>query len=308
MLKLESVSVAFPAAGGGIQPVDGVSLEVGETERHMIVGETGSGKSVLLTSILGLVEGRVTGRIVWNGRELTGLSEKEYSKIRGREIAYIPQSGGGSLNPLMKIGRQIGEPLEVHRGASRKEAFAAAVEALRQLDFQRPEYWARQYPHRLSGGMRQRVLVAMGTIAGGGLVLADEPTKGLDAERREEVARLFRRLSGTALLCVTHDLEFARTVGERISVLYAGQILESGPKEAFFQAPLHPYSQMMIRSLPEHGFQSVKGFAPSHQEYGGMGCRFAERCPKAGEKCRKPPPRLQMGERQVLCWYADGGP
>ena len=113
MLKLESVSVAFPAAGGGIQPVDGVSLEVGETERHMIVGETGSGKSVLLTSILGLGEGRVTGRIVWNGRELTGLSEKEYSKIRGREIAYIPQSGGGSLNPLMKIGRQIGEPLEV---------------------------------------------------------------------------------------------------------------------------------------------------------------------------------------------------
>ncbi len=306
MLKLESVSVSFPTAGGVIQPVDKVSLEVEKGGRHVLIGETGSGKSVLLTSLLGLSGGEITGHIFWKNRELAGLPETEYAKIRGREIAYIPQNGAGSLNPLMKIGRQIGEPLQVHRGASRKEALAAAVEALRELDFQSPEYWARQYPHRLSGGMRQRVLVAMGTIAGGELLLADEPTKGLDTDRREEVARRFRQFPGTALLCVTHDLEFARAVGERISVLYAGQIVETAPAAAFFDAPLHPYAKSMIRSLPEHGFQSAKGFAPSHRDYGGLGCRFAERCPEAGDACGKSPPLLQFGERQVRCWYAAG--
>ena len=310
MLELQSVCVEFLAAGGTIRPVDQVSLMVRQGERHVIIGETGSGKSVLLMSILGLSGGRVTGHILWNGKELVGLSPRAYNQIRGREIAYIPQGNASGFNPLMRIGTQIAEPLRVHLKLGRAEARAYAVDVLRRLDFQDPEYWASRYPHHLSGGMKQRALVAMGTAAGGQLLLADEPTKGLDEERRGDVIDLFAELSQTcteerlSLLCVTHDLYFAKKIATHIHVMYAGQILESSGCEAFFQAPLHPYSQMMINSLPEHGFQYPKGFAPSHEEYDGLGCRFAGRCPKAQAGCfREKPPVLAAGERQVRCHH-----
>ena len=305
MLQLESVSVEFPTAAGTVRPVDGVSLTVKPGERHVIVGETGSGKSVLLMSILGLSGGRVTGSIRWNGQELLGLTPRAWNRIRGREIAYIPQGNASGLNPLMRIGDQIAEPLRVHLGMGRKAAAERAVAALGRLDFNQPETWAARYPHHLSGGMKQRALVAMGTAAGGRLLLADEPTKGLDPERRDDVRDLFADLSragGPALLCVTHDLRFARDIATHIHVLYAGQLLESGPAAAFFAGPLHPYARMMLEALPEHGFRYPRGFAPSHEDYGRLGCRFAGRCPLARDVCRKEIPTLAaVGERRVRC-------
>lgn len=305
MLHLESVSVEFPTAAGTVRPVDGVSLTVKPGERHVIVGETGSGKSVLLMSILGLSGGRVTGSIRWNGQELLGLTPRAWNRIRGREIAYIPQGNASGLNPLMRIGDQIAEPLRVHLGMGRKAAAERAVAALGRLDFAKPEIWASRYPHQLSGGMKQRALVAMGTVAGGQLLLADEPTKGLDPERRDDVRELFADLSGAggpALLCVTHDLRFARDIATHIHVLYAGQLLESGPAGAFFAGPLHPYAQMMLEALPEHGFRYPRGFAPSHEDYGQLGCRFAGRCPLARDVCRqKVSAMTAAGERRVRC-------
>lgn len=240
MLELQSVCVEFSTEGGPIRPVDQVFLTINQGERHVIIGETGSGKSVLLMSILGLSGGNVTGHILWNGKELVGLSPKVYNQIRGKEIAYIPQGNSSGFNPLMRIGTQIAESLRIHLKLGRAEAHTYAVDALRKLDFQEPEYWVSRYPHQLSGGMKQRALVAMGTIAGGQLLLADEPTKGLDEERRGDVINLFDELSRTftkekiSLLCVTHDLYFAKKIATHIHVMYAGQILESSSCEEFF--------------------------------------------------------------------------
>ncbi len=306
MLQIQHVSVEFPVKNGFIRPVDNVCLTVQDKSRHCIIGETGSGKSVLLTAILGLSGGKVSGSIRLNGRELSSLPPKEYNRLRGTEIAYIPQGNASGMNPLHRIGWQIAEPLRVHGRYSRREAFGKAVEALGQLDFSKPEFWARQYPHSLSGGMKQRALVAMGTVAGSSLLLADEPTKGLDAERRGEVAELFFSLREASLLCVTHDLDFARKTADWISVMYAGQIVETARKEIFFRSPAHPYSQMLIESLPERGFHFQPGFAPSHEDYGDIGCRFCSRCPLAEARCREAPPLISQEERQVQCWnYAD---
>lgn len=302
MLEIQQLSIEFPTKNKTIRPVENVWLTVEEGSRHLIIGETGSGKSVLIMSILGLSGGRIQGRILWNGKNLLELSKKEMAALRGREISYIPQGNANGLNPLMKIGYQIGETLMTHSYVSKKEAFENAVEALKRMDFSEAKRWARSYPHNLSGGMKQRALVAMGTIAGSSFLLADEPTKGLDENRRVEVEQLFLSLERTTLLCVTHDLEFANHVADRISVMYAGEIVETAEKEKFFSEPLHPYSQMLIRSLPQNGFQFCEGFAPSHYEYEFVGCRFAERCPMVGEKCRMHPPLIAYKGRQVQCW------
>ncbi len=306
MLEIQQLSIEFPTKDKVIRPVENVWITVEDGVRHLIVGETGSGKSVLLMSILGLSGGCVQGSILWNGKNLLELSKKEMAGLRGREISYIPQGNANGLNPLIKVGHQIGEPLTVHSSVSKKEAFKKAVEALKRMDFAQADHWARSYPHRLSGGMKQRALVAMGTIAGSSFLLADEPTKGLDENRREEVERLFLSLEGATLLCVTHDLEFANHVADRISVMYAGEIVETADKEDFFCEPLHPYSRMLIESLPQNGFQFCEGFAPSHYEYESVGCRFVARCPMAGETCRRRPPLVTYKGRQVQCWnYAE---
>lgn len=306
MLDIKNVSIDFSVKNGTIRPVDGVCLKVENGIRHLIVGETGSGKSVLLMSILGLSGGKVQGEIYWNGRDLLSLTVREMASLRGTEISYIPQGNANGLNPLMKNGTQIGEPLAVHHHMGKKEAFEKAVKALKRLDFSDAWRWARQYPHNLSGGMKQRALVAMGTIAGSSFLLADEPTKGLDDSRRGEVEKLFTSLESTTLLCVTHDLDFAKHVAHRISVMYAGQIVETADKEDFFKAPLHPYSKMLIQSLPENGFQFQAGFAPSHDDYSSGGCRFVARCQLAGQRCTKKPPLIDYRGRKVQCWnYAE---
>jgi peptide/nickel transport system ATP-binding protein len=223
--------------------------------------------------------------------------------IRGRQIAYIPQGSGNGLNPLYTVGHQMCEMIRKHQRCSRKEALARAVDLLESFGLENGQQLCKQYPFQLSGGMRQRVLIAMGIAAGAQLVFADEPTKGLDRRRITMVEDAFHRLGKRTLLCVTHDLRFAKEVSSRIIVMYASQQIENGSSEDFFTKPLHPYSQAMLDALPENGLHTNMGFAPPREDEDAQtACRFYARCPYRSERCQTAPPLIPVGERKVRCW------
>lgn len=308
MLDIQNVSVKFSSASE-VGAVEDVSLTLQKGTKTALIGETGSGKSVLLLAIMKLLPAtaEISGSVLLEGTDLLRLSEEELETIRGDRISYIPQGGGNGLNPLMRIGMQIGEPLIDHRGYSKKKAIAQSVELLRRFRLGKEETWVRAYPHMLSGGMRQRAMIAMGIAAGSRVILADEPTKGLDQDRIQGVAECFQYLQSETLLCVTHDVNFAASVGEYISVMYAAQQLEYAKKEAFFERPLHPYSQAILDAMPERGLKSNIGFAPPHDAYSVKGCRFSDRCPYKNNLCdEKKPPFIDVKGHKVRCWqYAD---
>ena len=306
MLELRDVTIRF----GGQPPVaDSISMSVPEGRRTVIVGESGSGKSVLLLAILGLLPdaAAVTGEILLDGGNLLHRTEKAMDAIRGARISYIPQGGGSGLNPLYTVGRQIGESLLLGGVRQKGERRRQTAALLARFGFDDVERVCRQYPHRLSGGMRQRVLVAMGIARGAALLLADEPTKGLDTGRIDAVADAFGAAGDRTLLCVTHDLRFTRRIADKIVVLYAACIVEACDGDAFFTAPLHPYSRAMLAALPENGLRAVSGFAPPKQQGGDAGgCVFSERCPERGARCGLPPPLVTLAGRKVRCWkYAE---
>lgn len=280
MLELKHVSVEF-SSENSVLAVDDISMELPEGSRTAIVGETGSGKSVLLLAILRLLpsNARVQGHICLNGEEVLEADRKRMCQIRGGEISYIPQGGGASMNPLMKVGDQVGEPLREHRGFSRKKAFGAGVELLRRFNLLQEERLAKAYPHTFSGGMRQRAMVAMGIAAGARVVLADEPTKGLDERRIALVTEALNLLKTETLLCVTHDMNFAGAISQKICVMYAAQQVEFGDAKEVLEHPLHPYTRDMIAAMPENGmkYEDV-GFAPSHGSYlhCDTGCRYRQ--------------------------------
>lgn len=304
MLQFDSVSVRF--GEHHVQAVDDVTFTVSDGERCVVVGETGSGKSVLLLSILGLLPetAKISGKIILENQELLTMDEHELQRLRGRIIGYVPQGGGNSLNPLMRIGEQVSEPLVVHNEIKKPIAWQRAIQLLEQLHMERPERALCRYPHQFSGGMRQRALIAMGIIADTKLLLADEPTKGLDRANIDRTARTFLELEGKTLLCVTHDLRFARQIADTITVMYAGQIVESSPMADFFQAPLHPYGRALVEAMPENGMTIRMGFAPMNTEVSTMGCRFARRCESSTSRCiAKAPPLIKTADgRKVRCW------
>lgn len=306
MLQIKDVSVQF---GDNPEVVSGADMQICNGEHLAIIGETGSGKSVLLQAVLGILpkSARISGSITLDGKELLCCSQREYNRIRGQRIAYIPQGSGNGLNPLYTIGHQLCETIRRHSLCSRKEALARAVVLLESFGLENGTALCKNYPFQLSGGMRQRVLVAMGIGAGADLVLADEPTKGLDQRRIAQVADAFGQLGDRTLVCVTHDLRFARTISTHVVVMYASQQIESGSSVEFFGQPLHPYSCAMLAALPENGLQTNMGFAPSRENaVAQSGCHFYERCPYACEKCIKMPPMVTVGQRKVRCWkYAD---
>ncbi len=308
MLELRNVSVKF-SSSDEVGAVEDVSMTLKDKTKTALIGETGSGKSVLLLSILRLLPAtaEITGSVLLDGTDLLRLKEAELEKLRGDRISYIPQGGGNSLNPLMKIGRQIGEPLEEHRAYSRKDAFLESVRLLKRFHVGREEEWATAYPHMLSGGMKQRAMIAMGVSAGAMTILADEPTKGLDYDRIQSVVECFDMLVEETVLCVTHDINFARAIGDYISVMYAAQQLEYAQREEFFSHPLHPYARAILDAMPENGLHCGVGFAPPHTEYSAHACRFADRCPHRTQRCvQKMPPTFDLGGHQVRCWlYAD---
>ena len=320
MLKIEGLTVRF---GGEDVPeaVSDVSLELKEREKIAIIGETGSGKSVLLMAILGMLPEsthiagsamldmdrcgeKAVSEIGSGSLELIGLSQRELCRIRGTVISYVPQGSGNGMNPLLTVGYQVAEPLIVHDRMPKKKAIQRAVEALRFFDFGNEEKLIGQYPHQLSGGMRQRTMIAMGLAEGAPILFADEPTKGLDDERIRMVEDAFARLTNQAVLCVTHDLRFARVTADRIAVMYSSQIVEWTTRDQFFEDALHPYSKAMTAALPENGLHANMGFAPPREDENRIsGCHFYDRCSLRSDKCRKNPPLIQLSDkRKVRCW------
>ena len=299
LLRVENLKVHFKTDMGVVKAVDGVDLSVDIGERFTLIGESGSGKSVLGLSILRLLpkNATISGRIVFDGKDLLELDERDMQRIRGREIAWIPQSQS-SLNPVLTVGFQCAEPMIQHLNYDKRSAWRKVLEI---FEFLKIGNRAREYPHQFSGGMRQRVLVAMGISTDPKLIIADEPTKGLDASKREQIVELFRRIKDKTMLLVTHDLYFANELATKIAVMYCGKIVEVCSAKDFFKEPLHPYSRGLLDSLPLRGLKPIKGFQPSMINPP-KGCRFRERCEFASSKCKEEPPLFNLNGRAVRCW------
>lgn len=305
MIELKNLSVQFL---GSVKALDNVNLTVPDGKNTVVIGESGSGKSVMLSAILQILppSAQVTGSVQLDGLELLSLKEKEMSALRGSRLSYIPQGGGTSMNPLLTVGYQIAEPLVEKQKMPKKQALTAAVAWMKRLHLGNEEKLAEAYPHTLSGGMRQRALIAMGAISGAPLLLADEPTKGLDGERVETVTELFRALNDRTLLCVSHDLNFVKSIADYVVVMYAAQAVEYCTCQEFFEGPLHPYSRMTLEAMPENGLKAHMGFAPNHGVLPSMGCHFYSRCPYRTDRCKEAPPMAEINGRKVRCWmYAD---
>ncbi len=303
MLEIEDLKVYFRTNAGKVKAVDGVSFEVKRREKFTLIGESGSGKSVLAQAILRLLpkNAEVSGKVLFDGRDLIELGEEDMRKIRGREIAWIPQSQS-SLNPVLTVGFQCAEPVIEHFRTDKRSVFARVVRLFEFLGIGRSR--VKDYPHQFSGGMRQRVLVAMGISADPKLIIADEPTKGLNASKRSQIVELFEKVGDKTMLIITHDLNFAENLADRIAVMYCGKIVEVSPAKEFFSEPLHPYSRGLLDSLPSRGLKPIKGFQPSMINPP-KGCRFRDRCEFASERCKSEPPLINLNGRFVRCWLYD---
>ena len=305
LLSLENLEVSFPA--GAV--VRGVSLSVKRGETLGVVGESGSGKTMTALSALRLIPepGRVTaGKILFEGKNLLELSEKEMRQIRGGRIAMIFQDPMTSLNPVFTIGDQIAESVQLHKGVSKSEAKAAAVEALRRVQIPDAERRARQYPHELSGGMRQRAMIAMALASEPDVLLADEPTTALDVTVQAQILTLIRKLQqelGMAVIFITHDLGVVAQVCDRVAVLYGGQVMEEADVHTLFADPKHPYTQGLLNSLPEmaHGQQLnfIPGQPPTRPSEV-SGCPFRPRCSQAIDKCAEPLPMVILPKEHLV--------
>lgn len=318
LLSVEDLQVSFSTRDGENQAVRGVSFHINAGETVGIVGESGSGKSVTAKAIMSLITapGRITsGRIHFQGKELTGLSEKEWRKLRGNRIAMVFQDPMTSLNPVKKIGQQLTEVIRRHRGLNKADANKEAAEMLRQVGIRDPEQRLNQYPHEFSGGMRQRVMIAMALSCQPELLIADEPTTALDATIQAQILDLFKELKGksdTAVALITHDLGVVAQVCTRVVVMYGGLVMEEGTVEDIFYRPQHPYTQGLLRSIPKRGGGSRERLIPIEGTPPDLlnppsGCPFMERCPHAFERCSQRPPvtELSPGHRS-MCWLADG--
>ncbi|NLH47068.1 MAG: ABC transporter ATP-binding protein [Myxococcales bacterium] len=312
LLAASDLTVHFPVPGGTARAVDGISFTVQEGEIVGMVGESGCGKSVTALALMRLLperQARIGGRIEWRGQSLTDLDETRLRKIRGREISMIFQDPLTSLNPVFSVGEQLVEPLMQHLGLSRAAALAEARNALERVGIERPEERLGAYPSQLSGGMRQRVMIAMAMATKPKLLIADEPTTALDVTTQAQVLRLIdelRRQTGTAVLFITHDLGVVAELCERVIVLYAGKIAESAGVADLFNRPLHPYTRGLLRAIHTLDRGGIEAAIPGRVEPATSyppGCRFHPRCPDVLPRCRETPPPLFIREAsQVACW------
>jgi len=321
LLEVDGLKTHFYTRDGIVRAVDGVSFTVYPGETLAVVGESGCGKSVTSLSVLRLVAsppGRiVAGRVVFAGRDLLALPEAEMRRLRGNEISLIFQEPMTSLNPVLGIGHQIAEALIVHRGLGRDAAFARAAEMLRLVHIAEPERRLREYPHQLSGGMRQRVMIAMALACEPKLLIADEPTTALDVTIQAQILDLMRELkakTGAAIVLITHDLGVVAEMAQRVVVMYAGRKVEEAPVDALFARPRHPYTRGLMNSIPRLGaagaghrrLAEIPGTVPSLRE-DIAGCIFAPRCSYATERCRReyPPLEQKSAGHSVACWESD---
>lgn len=314
LLEIHDLEVVYDGGGRPLRAVDGVSLSVEKGETYALVGESGCGKTATGLAILRLVEpGKITGgKIVFEGTELLGLSEKEIRKIRGGRIGMVFQEAAAALNPVMRVGAQIAEALKIHRGMTRREAWVEAARLLALMALPDPERQTRAYPHELSGGMKQRVMLAIALSCSPSLIIADEPTTALDVTVQAQILALLRQLKddlGLTVLLITHDLGVVAENADRVGVMYAGRLVEESPVSGLFEDPKHPYTLGLLKSMPGKvaGGRSrlavLKGSVPDPLDPP-SGCRFHPRCPEIFDPCsRSSPPDFPAGAgRRVACF------
>ena len=319
LLKVTDLRTVFETIAGEAVAVDGISFEVGKGETVGLVGESGCGKSVTALSIMRLVRnppGRiVSGSVEFGGRDLLKLPEKEIRKIRGNRISIVFQEPLSSLNPVFTCGEQIREVIAVHRKVSRKESRKQAVEMLRMVHIPDPEKSYRKYPHQMSGGMRQRVMIAMALCCQPDLLIADEPSTALDVSVQAQIIELLEELRGRlgmSVLLISHDLSVIAQMADRVMVMYAGRIVESAPSESLYSEPSHPYTRGLLRSMPGYArpgekFSVIEGTVPNPVRLP-PGCKFSDRCGEWIQRCLdEEPPFFNAGDNHLCrCWLREG--
>jgi peptide/nickel transport system ATP-binding protein len=317
LLEIRGLKTHFTTEGGIVQAVDGVDISIARGETLGVVGESGCGKTVTALSVLKLIAmppGRiVAGQILYQGRDLAPLSTAEMDRIRAKDIAMVFQEPMTSLNPVYTIGEQIAEVLRRHEGLSRKAALERTIEMLRLVQIPNPDKRVHDYPHQFSGGMRQRVMIAMALSCSPKLLIADEPTTALDVTIQAQILELLQEMKsrfGMAIMLITHAMGVVAETAQRVVVMYAGKVIEEAPVEALFADPKHPYTQGLIRSIPridtaatrKARLEAIPGVVPSLLKPP-PGCRFAARCKHAMPRCRDAvPPLLDVGGgHKVAC-------
>ncbi len=317
LLDVKDLKVHFHTERGRVTAVDGVTFHVNQGEIVGLVGESGCGKSVTSQSILRLFDEKTVqyeGKIEFKGNNLLALPRGKMQEIRGNEIAMIFQDPLSSLNPVYTIGYQIAESILLHQNVSKKEAYAQAVEMLRRTGIPSPEKRINEYPHQLSGGMQQRVMIAIALSCQPQLLIADEPTTALDVTIQAQILELIVQLNqelGMGVIFITHDLGVVAEICTRVVVMYLGQIVEEADTHSLFTNPLHPYTKGLIKSIPHldgdrsQNLHVIEGTVPS-LDHIPTGCRFAPRCPYADALCREKMPELtvQLNSQKVRCWHA----
>ncbi len=322
LLEIKGLTTHFKTEDGWLHAVDGVDMAIDAGETLCVVGESGCGKSVTAKTILKLIDmppGKiVAGQVMWRGRDLVPLPASEMQKIRAKDIAIIFQEPMTSLNPVYTVGDQIAESVRLHEGLSKKEAMNRAVEMLRRVHIPTPEQRVRDYPHQFSGGMRQRVMIAIALACNPKLLIADEPTTALDVTIQAQILDLIAELKselGMAVMLITHAMGVVAEVAQRVVVMYAGKVVEEAPVEELFAHPRHPYTQGLIRSIPRIDMaathkvrlEAIAGTVPKlvAPHSGGLpvGCRFAARCRYASAACTvETPPLRDVGKgHKVAC-------
>ncbi|MFA1822234.1 ABC transporter ATP-binding protein [Virgibacillus oceani] len=316
VLEVKDLRTSFFTPDGEVKAVDGVDFSVGKNETLGIVGESGSGKSITSLSVMNLLHktGKVTsGEIKLSGEDLTKKSKREMEKYRGNRISMIFQEPMTSLNPVLTVGHQVAEAIRIHKKISTKEANKQAVHMLKLVGIPAPADRAKRYPHELSGGMRQRVMIAIALSCDPELLIADEPTTALDVTVQAQILRLIKILqkeSDMGVIMITHDLGVIAEVADKVVVMYAGEIVEQADVKSLYKKTLHPYTQALMKSMPRHDvdveeLETIEGMVPLPSNMP-SGCRFAERCPFARDICKQHPvleqPEDEQTDRKVRCW------
>ncbi len=318
ILKVEHLTVSFTTKRGTAKAVNDVSFTLRKGEILGLVGESGCGKSVTSKSILRILPpeiAKVSGQVLYKGTDILGLSLKELEKYRGNQISMIFQEPMVSLDPLFSVGNQLREVLMIHEKLTKAEADQKVLEMLKEVGIPSPEIRIKQYPFEMSGGMRQRVMIAMALLLHPDILIADEPTTALDVTIQAQILKLLKDINkkfGTAIILITHDLGVIAECADEVAVMYAGRIVEKATVREIFKDPKHPYTKGLLRSVPtlekqEGELHSITGIVPSIYHLP-KGCAFAERCPYAMDCCREGEvPEVREGNRMIRCWKEKGG-
>ena len=310
LLHIENLTLHFRTQAGAVQAVDGVNFELDHHKAVVVLGESGCGKTSLSKAILRLLPRNVekySGEVYLQGANVMAYDDEQFRKnVRWAEMSLVPQAAMNALNPVIKVGEQVAEPAMIHLGIKKEEAFGLAKRMFQHVGV--PDDFLDRYPFELSGGMRQRVALAMALVTSPSLILLDEPTSALDLLTQANIMNVLKRIKhelGTSFILITHDIATSSELADEVAIMYAGQIVETGHAKDFFPAPLHPYSQLLMASVPRLRSDSdpmfITGQPPSLIDLP-TGCRFAARCPFRMEKCSEKPPVIQRDNRKVMCW------